>query len=156
MFMNEPESSSSDSADDNNGPIMETSTVRIDDGGSDLTNRFKYKVNALMGAFDPADSSTDNEHASGNILAGLLRFPVQYTFTVVGKTKGDATLQSQFEGQVGSVILQETGEANWETLISPRGKNFTKVQVTVEVQSAEMISAIYKGLEDIELSVMQF
>ena len=45
-----------------------TSTVRIDDGGSNLTDRFKYKVNALMGVFDPADSEQDNERGESNIL----------------------------------------------------------------------------------------
>ena len=39
-------------------PIIK-STVKIDDHGSDLTNRFKYKVNALMGVFDPANGVDD-------------------------------------------------------------------------------------------------
>ena len=38
-------------------PLMQTSTVKIDDGGSDLTDRFKYKVQALMGNFDPAETN---------------------------------------------------------------------------------------------------
>ena len=37
--------------DDEEEGEIQMSTVRIDDGGSDLTDRFKYKVNALMGAF---------------------------------------------------------------------------------------------------------
>mmetsp|Transcript_7625 Transcript_7625/g.9978 ORF Transcript_7625/g.9978 Transcript_7625/m.9978 type:complete len:201 (+) Transcript_7625:95-697(+) len=145
-----------DNADEQTPPLVETSTIRIDDGGSNMTGRFKYKVNALMGAFDPADASQDTEHISGNILNAMLKFPVKYTFSVVGKTAGNETLQKQFESQVQSVILQETGEASWETRIIPRGSNFTKLSVSVEVQSSEMIAAIYKGLEGIEISVMQF
>ena len=49
-------------------PIVK-STVKIDDHGSDLTNRFKYKVNALMGVFDPANG-VDDERQEGNILNG--------------------------------------------------------------------------------------
>ena len=43
--------------------------IKMDDGGSDLTNRFKYKVNALMGVFDPKDG-VDDERQDGNILNG--------------------------------------------------------------------------------------
>lgn len=38
------ESGSDASSGDDQEPIIATSTVRIDDGGSDLTNRFNYKV----------------------------------------------------------------------------------------------------------------
>jgi hypothetical protein len=53
---------------DDSEPIFET-TVRIDDGGSNLTDRFKYKVNALMGTFDP-QTDNDDERQDGNILNG--------------------------------------------------------------------------------------
>ena len=49
--------------------MLARATVKIDDGGSDLTNRFKYKVNALMGVFDPTDG-VDDERQDGNILNG--------------------------------------------------------------------------------------
>ena len=39
--------SSNDEADNNNCEEAVISTVKIDDGGSDLTDRFKYKVQAL-------------------------------------------------------------------------------------------------------------
>jgi hypothetical protein len=53
---------------DDSEPIFET-TVRIDDGGSDLNDRFKYKVHALMGTYDP-QTGTDDERQDGNILNG--------------------------------------------------------------------------------------
>ena len=40
-------SSSDDEDDSNNCEEAVISTVKIDDGGSDLTDRFKYKVQAL-------------------------------------------------------------------------------------------------------------
>ena len=48
------------------------SVVRVDDHGSDLTNRFEFKVNALMGTFDPK-SGEDDERQEGNILNGKLK-----------------------------------------------------------------------------------
>ena len=39
--------SSNDEDDNNNCEEAVISTVKIDDGGSDLTDRFKYKVQAL-------------------------------------------------------------------------------------------------------------
>ena len=52
-------------------PVVQ-SVVRVDDHGSDLTNRFKFKVNALMGTFDPK-SGEDDERQEGNILNGKLK-----------------------------------------------------------------------------------
>jgi len=40
-------SSNDDEANNNNCEEAVISTVKIDDGGSDLTDRFKYKVQAL-------------------------------------------------------------------------------------------------------------
>jgi len=40
-------SSNDDEDDNNNCEEAVISTVKIDDGGSDLTDRFKYKVQAL-------------------------------------------------------------------------------------------------------------
>eukprot|EP00555_Chaetoceros_dichaeta_P001698 CAMPEP_0198279700 /NCGR_PEP_ID=MMETSP1447-20131203/67070_1 /TAXON_ID=420782 /ORGANISM="Chaetoceros dichaeta, Strain CCMP1751" /LENGTH=253 /DNA_ID=CAMNT_0043974905 /DNA_START=119 /DNA_END=881 /DNA_ORIENTATION=+ len=57
--------------------------------GNDLTNRFKYKVNALMGSYDPLQSDTDTEQTDGNIFNALLQFPTLYTFNIVGRTRGD-------------------------------------------------------------------
>lgn len=48
---------------------MQVGEVKIDDGGSNLTDRFKYKVNALMGVFDP-QGGADDERQDGNILNG--------------------------------------------------------------------------------------
>lgn len=59
-------------------PIVEA-TVKIDDGGSNLTDRFKYKVNALMGVFDPQDG-VDDERQDGNILNGELEYYRPFIF----------------------------------------------------------------------------
>ena len=160
---------SRNSSDDNgtkdgstNIPILDTSKVRIDRSGSssvdDLSNRFKYKVQALMGAFDPADATVDNENRNGNILNAMLLFPVTYTFNAVGKTQGDQENMKTFVSQVESIVLQETGELQdrISTQITPRGSKFTKIAVSVEVQSGDMIAAIYAALERLEMSVMQF
>jgi hypothetical protein len=55
-------------------PIFET-TVKIDDGGSDLTDRFKYKVHALMGDYDAKDGAVDDERQDGHIFDGEKRYP---------------------------------------------------------------------------------
>ena len=58
----------SDDTSSSDEPATE-SVIRIDDHGSNLTDRFKYKVNALMGTFDP-QSGADDERQEGNILNG--------------------------------------------------------------------------------------
>lgn len=146
-------SENGDLADDE--AIMTTSTVRIDDGGSNLTDRFKYKVNALMGVFDPPEG-TDNENESGHILNAMLNFPVSYSFNVVGRTLGDEIKTNDFVDQVKAAVLDSTGEDEMVCRVTPRGKNFTKVVIESNVQSAAMITAIYKELEGLEMSVMQF
>lgn len=61
----------------NDGADEETKTdsEKPDDSGrsSDMTDRFKYKVNALMGTYDPTHGP-DDEHQSGNILNGKRRY----------------------------------------------------------------------------------
>ena len=135
-----------------------TSTVRIDDGGSDLTDRFKYKVNALMGAFDPADETADNEQQSGNILNAMLKFPVKYTFNVVGKTEGVSSLEEEFVEKVKAIVTEGSGDSENSILckVTPRTKNFTKVTVQAQVDSSAIITAIYQELQKLELSVMHF
>jgi hypothetical protein len=66
--MSESDESGQDNQEGEEEPIVQA-TVKIDDGGSNLTNRFKYKVNALMGVFDPQDGD-DDERQEGNILNG--------------------------------------------------------------------------------------
>ena len=150
------EDNTEDADDEEEPPIIATSTVKIDDGGSDLTDRFKYKVNALMGVFDPADAEADKEGA-GNILNALLKFPVKYSFNVVGKTRGDEQLQDEFVQQVKAIVAQETGgEDGLVVQVTPRGKSFTKVIVEAEVDSAPIIQTVYQQLGALEMSVMQF
>jgi putative lipoic acid-binding regulatory protein len=132
------------------------SVVRIDDGGSNLTERFKYKVNALMGVFDPP-AEKDNENETGNILNAMLQFPVTYSFNVVGRTSGEEAKKDFFVEQVKAAVTSISGPDDDMALrITPRGRSFTKVVIQAHVQSAAMITNIYKELEQIEMSVMQF
>jgi putative lipoic acid-binding regulatory protein len=158
-----PEENSSNNAtditnDNSDEEAIMTTTVRMDDGGSNMTDRFKYKVNALMGVFDPADVEANNERGSGNILNALLNFPVNYSFNVVGRTRGEKTLEEEFIGQVKAIVWKGSGDDEENVLcqITPRGKSFTKVTVQAQVGNATIISSIYEQLEELELSVMQF
>ena len=138
------------------GVPANVSVIKIDDGGSDLTDRFKYKVNALMGTFDPPNSDLDDEHQNGNILNAMLFFPTQFTFNAVGKTSGNEDEVQIFVDKVKSVISSGSGdpieEMKCET--KPRGKNYTKVSVTAMVDSADVINNIFEELSSI--SVMRF
>eukprot|EP00565_Helicotheca_tamesis_P002694 CAMPEP_0185730666 /NCGR_PEP_ID=MMETSP1171-20130828/10654_1 /TAXON_ID=374046 /ORGANISM="Helicotheca tamensis, Strain CCMP826" /LENGTH=207 /DNA_ID=CAMNT_0028399769 /DNA_START=112 /DNA_END=732 /DNA_ORIENTATION=- len=131
--------------------IQYESVVKINDGGSDLTDRFKYKVNALMGAYDPKPGTSDDEYGSGNILNAMLNFPTTYTFTVVGKTGNDDVLKENYVDMVKKVILDSAGgNDSMECRVTPRGSKFTRVSIAVTVESSAMINGIYDGLEEIE------
>jgi putative lipoic acid-binding regulatory protein len=145
-----------DDSDDVNeeDPPIAKATVKIDDGGSDLTDRFKWKVNALMGVFDPQDGA-DDDRQEGNILNAILNFPVRYTFNIVGRTSGDSTVQDDFVEAVKKIVMATSGD-DIACQITPRGKNFTKVQCEAEVQNAAMINTIYEELEKLERTVMRF
>jgi putative lipoic acid-binding regulatory protein len=148
-------SDSSQSPADPEDNILFESTVKIDDHGSDLTDRFKYKVNALMGVFDPP-SDTDNERAEGNILNAMLNFPVYYSFNVVGRTNNDDTEKSTFVEAVKDIVKKNSGKEDVTCSITPRGTNFTKVTVEAQVESTAIITSIYKELETLEQAVMRF
>jgi putative lipoic acid-binding regulatory protein len=137
--------------------IINTSELRIDDGGSNLTDRFKYKMHALMGDFNPP-TEMDNENENGNILSALLTFPVTYSFNVVGRTSGNETKKEDFVEQVKAAVASVSGPVDQDLacLITPRGKSFTKVSIEAQVQSAAMITTIYTELKNLEMSVMQF
>jgi len=137
---------------------IKTKTVKINAKGDDVSDRFKYKVNALMGVFDPP-AEVDNERENGNILAAMLKFPVQYSFNVVGKTEGDETKRDVFVDQVKSIVLDGSSELDKEGMacvITPRGKKFTKITIEAQVESPAMITNIYEELEQLDMSVMQF
>jgi putative lipoic acid-binding regulatory protein len=146
--------------------VIQKGVVRIDDdganlrmidNGNDLTNRFTYKVNALMGVFDPKDGEMDNENETGNILNAMLQFPVTYSFNVVGRTSGDEVKKDVFVEQVKAAVTSISGpDQDLNLIITPRGKSFTKVSVQANVESAAMIANIYKEFEQLEMSVMQF
>jgi putative lipoic acid-binding regulatory protein len=142
--------------DDNDEvPIIDPSTVKISDH-SDLSNRFLYKVNALMGNYDPAATDTDNDSTDGNILNAIMTFPTTYAFNIVGKTNGDDTAADAYIAKVKDIVVSNSGNKEIEFVVKPRGKNFTKVTVEAYVESSSMITNIYEQLADVEETVMRF
>ena len=152
-----------DHDDENEEPevIQKISTIKIDDGGSDLTDRFKYKVQALMGNFDPPDASQDTEDTAGNILGAMLQFPTTYTFHAVGKHEVDDDLAQQaFVQAVQAIVRQGAGlrddDTSLQVEVVPRSSRFVKVSITVMVESGSMVSEIYEELGALSDCVMQF
>ncbi|KAG7360152.1 DUF493 domain containing protein [Nitzschia inconspicua] len=121
---------------------------------AELPERFNYKVQALMGNFDPIGE--DDERQEGNILNAMLSFPSRYTFNVVGKTMGDDTLQQEYTDSVRKVVHSTTGDEELSCKCKPRGTKFTKVQCEASVQSVTMINNIYNELDELEMTVMRF
>lgn len=110
-----------------------------------------------MGVFDPP-TELDNERENGNILNAMLKFPVRYTFTVVGKTGEEESTREDFVNEVKMVFRSNSGdsEESVQYQVTPRGKKFTKVTIEAQVDSAAVVTTIYKELEELERSVMQF
>ena len=132
-------------------------SVTMDDGGSDLTDRFKYKVHALMGTYDLPEGKIDDENQMGNIIGAMLNFPAEYTFSVVGKKAETEDPCDNYERKVRAVIESVLGEsATMEMRVTPRGKKYTKVSVKVSVESAAIISTIYDELGALKDTVMKF
>lgn len=138
--------------------------VTAGDDHSDLTDRFKYKVHALMGSFDPPPGAVDDENQTGNIIGAMLQFPTTYTFTVVGKneiddtkTEREASSGDNYTNEVKKVLESILGSnAKMEMRVVPRGKKFTRVSVKVDVESAALIASIYDELDALEATVMKF
>ena len=140
---------------DNDDEELLKSTFNINDGGADLTDRFKYKLNALMGVFDPIGD--DDERQNGNILAAMIKFPARFSFNVVGRTDGDSVTREEYVQEVKNIVASNSGdEDGYECRITPRGYKFTKVQATVRVDSAAMIGTIYDELDALERTIMRF
>jgi len=138
---------------------MEESTIKIDDGGSNLTDRFKYKVHALMGTYDPGEGAVDDEGQDGNILKAMLTFPTQFVFHVVGRkssTSNDEDHNNDYAKRVQKIVCKNTGDDSIECVIIPRGKSFIKVRCTATVQSATMINTIYEELDRMETTVFKY
>mmetsp|Transcript_38288 Transcript_38288/g.81751 ORF Transcript_38288/g.81751 Transcript_38288/m.81751 type:complete len:204 (+) Transcript_38288:49-660(+) len=158
----------SSSGDDDETGVGENSIppagVTLDDGGSDLTDRFKYKVHALMGSFDPPTGAVDDENQTGNIIGAMLQFPTEYTFTVVGKNdidneteEGEGSSNEKYANDVKKTLSAVLGsDAKMEVRVVPRGKKFTRVSAKVNVESASVISSIYDELDALEATVMKF
>jgi putative lipoic acid-binding regulatory protein len=108
-----------------------------------------------MGIFDP--QGEDDERQAGNILNAMLRFPVKYSFNIVGKTSGNDAVAEEFVQQVKDMIIEATGDMDGiQCQTTPRGKNYTKVTVQATVESVAMITAAYNSLESLERTVMRF
>jgi putative lipoic acid-binding regulatory protein len=124
------------------------------------TDRFKYKVHALMGTYDPEDGAVDDEGQDGNILKAMLTFPTQYVFHVVGRKNDDDNNNNDddndYANSVKKIVYETTGDDNIECEIIPRGKRFIKVQCEAKVESATMINTIYDALGQMESTVMKF
>lgn len=142
---------------DGNDATIPPATVTIDDGGSDLTDRFKYKVHALMGTYDPPPGSVDDENQNGNIIGAMLQFPTEYTFSVVGKTGGEEDVADAYANEVKAALASVLGsDAKLEMRVVPRGTKFTRVSAKVTVESASVIDTIYEELGSLEATVMKF
>jgi len=151
-----------------------------DDGGGkgdninvDLTDRFKYKVNALMGQYDPVQSDNDTENNDGNILAALLQFPTTYSFTIVGRTDGDPNVQNSYIEDAKKILVDNcspqsisdgdgnAGDGAEESaeivcVVKPRGEKFVKITMEVMVESAAQIQLVFEELGALECTVMTF
>eukprot|EP00592_Proboscia_alata_P011191 CAMPEP_0194365660 /NCGR_PEP_ID=MMETSP0174-20130528/13726_1 /TAXON_ID=216777 /ORGANISM="Proboscia alata, Strain PI-D3" /LENGTH=173 /DNA_ID=CAMNT_0039140481 /DNA_START=284 /DNA_END=805 /DNA_ORIENTATION=- len=127
---------------------------------NDLTNRFLYKVNALMGTFDPAEDTSDTETESGNIFESLLTFPSMQTFTVVGGISDGSKSSDDYVNDVKEVIMAATeGNKNNEHIdcvVTPRGSKYVKLSLTIMVDSTSVMNTIYDGLGELEQTVMRF
>ena len=146
----------SDGTAEDDEPMLIQSTVRIDDGGSNMTDRFKYSVNALMGTYDP-QVGVDDERQAGNILNAMLHFPTDFKFNAVGRTNGDASLKEEYVEQVKKIVTSLAGdEEDFRCQVTPRGKSFTRVSIQVQVDSAGVINSIYEELDKIQMSVFKY
>ena len=133
---------------------MDTSTMTIKDG-NDTSDRFNYKVHALMGDYDPTEGMPDDEDQDGNIMKALLTFPTQHVFDVVGRLSS-ATTNDDYAEKVKTIVFDTTGDDDMECEVIPRGKKFVKVRCTANVESTTMINTIYDELGKMESTVMKF
>ncbi len=155
-------SASSNESDANENEGIEGENVpspRIKDV-NDMTDRFKYKVHALMGDYDPAEGMVDDEGQDGNIMKALLTFPTQHVFDVVGKVSTDGGDDDDdgkvYADKVKSIVFDTTGDEDIKCEIIPRGKKFVKVRCEAKVESTTMINNIYDELGEMESTVMKF
>lgn len=126
------------------------------DEESNMTDRFKFQVNALLGMYDPIgdpeqDTELSTEH---NLVGALLQFPAPFTFTVVGRTADDN--RSAYTELVQTIVREETGDDAMVCEVVPRGSQFTKVTCTATVDSAAVISSVHQALGALEATLMKF
>lgn len=86
----------------------------------------------------------------------MLKFPTRYTFNIVGKTSGDENIQQEYIEIVRKIVFDITGDENIRCEVTPRGKNFTKVQCEAEVLNSGMINTIYDNISELERTTMRF
>lgn len=154
------EQSSNDNVVDNNRRVP-----KYED--NDLSNRFLYKVNALMGTFDPPTNSSDTENEVGNILNAIVKFPSMQTFSVVGKiddSYGPDDYRKDVEDVIVATISSATDGASSENknnehiecVVTPRGSKYVKVSLTLNVDSISTMNTIHARLGEMSQTVMRF
>lgn len=145
------EETDSEEIDSEEGPSTRFKDV------NEMTDRFKYKVHALMGDYDPAEGMVDDEGQDGNIMKALLKFPTQHVFDVVGKVSAESDANGEdYADKVKSIVFDTTGDDDIKCEIIPRGKKFVKVRCEAKVESTTMINNIYDELGEMESTVMKF
>jgi putative lipoic acid-binding regulatory protein len=129
-----------------------------------LTLSFSMWTLNLLNAFftptrqkDPSDAGVDNERENGNILNAMLKFPVHYTFHVVGRTAEDNSHgRDLLTAHVKEVVQTVTGNDDVICRTTPRGSKYIKVSVQTLVDNSAMISTIYDKLGALEEIIMHF
>ena len=107
-----------------------------------------------MGTYDPV--GVDDDKQTANIVGALLQFPTSYTFTVVGKNSDDNN-GDEYADSIKSIVESILGtDTQIEMRVVPRGSKFTKVTITVHVESQGMITNIYDELDSLDATVMKF
>lgn len=109
-----------------------------------------------MGKYDPIQTEMDDENADGNILQAMINFPSLYVFNIVGRTNGIDEITERYVNDVKMIIFEICGDREIGVEYFARGKKFTKLKVETSVESASMITQVYKELAEHELTVMRF
>jgi putative lipoic acid-binding regulatory protein len=111
-----------------------------------------------MGTYDPVQAVSDNERNSGNILNAMIQFPTDYCFNVLGKTQGDDSMKQKYIQDVTSIVEKVSGygSEHFDIRVIDRGIRFTKISITVKVDSTSVINSIYDELGRIDMTVMKY
>ncbi|GMI45151.1 hypothetical protein TrCOL_g599 [Triparma columacea] len=120
-------------------------------GPEDLTDRFKYSVNALMGLYDPPDGATDNEQSNKDSFAisnALLKFPVEVEFVAVGVGENFSSLCVDAMRPLLLSVYGKDYDFEYEEV--PRGAKYTKFKTKQRIENAEVLGRLYAALDSVE------